>query len=144
MARRLKSLPREVFLSHSSRNRGFVKRLAGNLRRHGIGVWYSEKHIVGAQQWHDQIGASLRRCDWFLLVLSPHSVKSRWVKHELLYAISNSRYDGRIVPVLYRPCDTSLLSWTLQALQHVDFTGKPEAGYRELFRTWGIAYQALA
>jgi hypothetical protein len=40
-------------------------------------------NIRGAQQWHDEIGTALKRCDWFLLVLSPQSVRSMWVKHEL-------------------------------------------------------------
>jgi hypothetical protein len=39
-----------------------------------------------AQQWHDEIGAALRRCDWFVLVLSPHTVESIWVKRELLFS----------------------------------------------------------
>ena len=38
--------------------------------------------------------------DWFLLVLSPQSVRSAWVKHELVYALQASRYRGRIIPVL--------------------------------------------
>lgn len=40
----------------------------------------SKEHIGGAQEWHDEIGAALDRCDWFPVVLSPQSVASRWVK----------------------------------------------------------------
>lgn len=72
------------------------------LRRHGLGVWYSRTNLVGAQQWHDEIGKALGRCDWFIVVLSEHAVKSRWVKRELLYALRNARFDDHIVPVLYR------------------------------------------
>jgi hypothetical protein len=72
--------PREVFLSHVSGNRDMATRIAGTLRRHGVPVWYSVSDIRGAQQWHDEIGAALRRCDWFLLLLSPSSVESMWVK----------------------------------------------------------------
>lgn len=89
--RRNRALPREVFLSQSSRNRRFAGMLAGDLRRHGVPVWYSETNIVGARQWHDEIGAALERCDWFVVVLSPASVKSRWVKQELLFALNDAR-----------------------------------------------------
>ncbi|MCU1266776.1 MAG: hypothetical protein JWM21_3094 [Acidobacteria bacterium] len=73
-------LPKEVFLSNSSLDRVFVSGLAEMLRRHGIPVWYSQTNILGAQQWHDEIGAALKRCDWLVVVLSPNSVESVWVK----------------------------------------------------------------
>jgi hypothetical protein len=92
--------------------------------------------IVGARQWHDEIGAALERCDWFALVLSPSSVRSEWVKHELLYALGEARYRRRIVPILYRPCQITRLSWTLHSFQHVDFTKGFELGYAALLRVW--------
>jgi hypothetical protein len=73
-------LPKEVFLSHSNKDRLFASDVAKQIRRHGVAVWYSETNIVGAQEWHDEIGAALERCDWFVLILSPNSVKSTWVK----------------------------------------------------------------
>ncbi len=116
------ALPHEIFLSHSTLDREFARDIAQLLIRHGIPHWYSEVNIVGAQQWHDEIGAALGRCDWFVVVLSPHSVESIWVKREVLFALNNHRYAERIVPVLYQPCDYDQLSWTLSALQFVDFT----------------------
>ena len=135
------SLPQEVFLSHSSRNRPFVVKLAETLRRHHIPVWYSETNLVGAQQWHDEIGQALRRCDWFVIVLSPSSVTSEWVKRELQFALQDRRYRNRILPVLYKPCDVIELSWTLPSMQRVDFVKNFEAGCRELFRVWGIGFK---
>lgn len=139
--RRNRALPREVFLSQSSRNRRFAGMLAGDLRRHGVPVWYSETNIVGARQWHDEIGAALERCDWFVVVLSPASVKSRWVKQELLFALNDARYEDRIVPVIHRPCRYRDLSWTLPSFQMIDFTQKYETGCRDLLHVWGVGYQ---
>ncbi len=112
------SLPQEVFLSHSSRNRSFASKLAAILRDHGVPVWYSETNILGAQQWHDEIGRALERCDWFAVVLSRSSVKSMWVERELLRALNDPRYRDRIVPILYRDCETRKLSWTLVGQRH--------------------------
>ena len=130
--------PREAFLSHSSRNHDFVLQLADVLRSHGTPVWYSERDILGAQQWHDEIGKALKRCDWFILVLSPEAVESRWVKHELLYVLNDPHYENHIVPLLYRPCEAERLSWTLSSFQRVDFAADFAAGCRELLRIWGI------
>lgn len=141
MARQRRLSPREVFLSHSAGDRPFVERLAETLAQHNVPVWYSATNIVGARQWHDEIGAALRRCDWFLVVLSPRSVKSRWVKRELLYALDENRYEGRIVPLLYRRCDYAGFSWTLRSLQMIDFTGSFATGCGELLKIWGRGYR---
>jgi TIR domain len=138
------TLPNEVFLSHSSHDARFVTRLAEAVRRHGIPAWYSRTNIVGAQQWHDEIGAALKRCDWFLLVLSPHSVDSMWVKREMMFALQQKRFADRIIPVLYQSCDVERLSWVLPSLQAVDFQQSFNDGYRNLLRTWGLGYQPPA
>jgi hypothetical protein len=134
------ALPQELFLSHSTEDREFVDVLANKLRRHGIPVWYSRINIIAAQQWHDEIGAALQRSDWFAVVLSPQSVNSMWVKRELLKALEQRRFENRIIPVLYQPCDYEHLSWTLSFFQMVDFTDQIGDGLRALLRVWGVGY----
>jgi hypothetical protein len=135
-------LPTEVFLSHSNLDRQFAASIDEVMQRHGIPAWYSRKNIVGAQQWHDEIGAALHRCDWFVVILSPNAVESMWVKRELLFALQQSRFENRIIPLLYQSCDFHKLSWTLSSYQMVDFTSTFEEGCRELLRVWGIGYRS--
>ena len=133
--------PEEVFLSHSSRNTAFTKRLAKTLAAHGVRSFLSKEHIGGAQEWHDEIGSALKRCDWFLVVLSPQSARSRWVKHELIYALQEGRYREHIIPVLFRACDADRLSWTLSAFQWIDFRKDFHEGCRQLLRIWRLNYR---
>lgn len=133
--------PREVFLSHSARDGEFVARLAGTLKSHRIRYWYSASHISGAKKWHDAIGRALARCDWFIVVLTPDSVRSSWVKRELLYALNDVRYSEKIVPLLVRRCDYARLSWTLPEIQFVDFRGSFEEGCRKLMKIWKVKYR---
>ena len=130
--------PSKVFLSHSDRDRAFASWLAGVLRQDDVPVWYSVTHLVGAQQWHAEISAALRSCDWFLVVLTPAAVESMWVERELTYALSDRRYRGRIIPVLLKPCRHEQLSWTLGGFQFVDFTADRKAGLADLLRIWRI------
>jgi len=130
-----------VFISHSSRDRDFVVRLTRMLKNHKVRYWYSAAHIAGAKQWHDEIGRALDRCDWFLIVLTPSSVRSQWVKRELLFALNEGRYNERIIPVLRTPCDYARLSWTLPAFQLVDFSGNFDVGCRQLLRMWDTDYK---
>jgi hypothetical protein len=130
--------PVELFLSHSSHDHDMAGRVARVLRAHKVPVWFSPEDIVGAQQWHDEIGAALHRCDWFAVLLSPEAVSSKWVKRELLFALENDRYNDRIVPIRYRACDYRALSWTLSQFQMIDLSADFAAGSRDLLRTWGI------
>lgn len=133
-------LPREVFLSHSALDRQFADQVAESVRRHGVPVWYSQTNILGAQQWHDEIGNALRRCDWFAVILSPNSVGSKWVRRELLYALRQDRFENKIVPILYQPCEVERLSWTLSSFQIVDASHSFDSGCRDLLRVWGLGY----
>ena len=125
-----------IFLSHSSADKRFAKRLAKVLDNHKLPYWYSQRHIVGAQQWHDEIGKALAKCSWFVLVLSPASAKSKWVKHELLFALEQEAYKGHIVVLSLRPANFKKLSWTLSQFQWVDFTHDFDRGCKALLRIW--------
>jgi hypothetical protein len=120
--------PRELFLSHATPDRESAAALASTLRAHGVPVWFSRTNLAGAQQWHDEIGRALGRCDWFALLLSPAAVRSRWVKRELLFALRSRRYDCRIVPVLLRDC-----RWQ----QLVSLTSFVD-GCRDPLAVWGL------
>ena len=134
-------IPQEVFLSHSDLDREFADQLAITLRTHGIPVWYSRTNIIGAQQWHDEIGTALKRCDWFMVILSPHSVESVWVKRELLFALQQNLFEEKIIPLLYQECDYERLSWILSIFQMIDFTHNFNEGCRNLLRIWGIGHK---
>ncbi len=122
-----------------------ASRLAELLRAHGVPVWFAPTNILGAQQWHDEIGAALFRCDWFMVLLSPDAVSSKWVKRELLFALRKDRYNDHIVSARYRDCDyEKLLSWTLPEFQMVDFSGDFAAGCRQLLRIWGLGLRTGA
>jgi hypothetical protein len=111
------------------------------LERHRVRYWYSAQHIRGAQEWHDAIGRALHVCNWFLVVLTPASLRSLWVKRELAFALRQRRYNERIIPVLLKRCQFHDLSWTLGQFELVDFTGDFETACRELLRIWGIEYE---
>ncbi|MGA9883983.1 MAG: toll/interleukin-1 receptor domain-containing protein [Candidatus Acidiferrales bacterium] len=137
---RAKTSQKEVFVSHSAKDRDFVRRLVRVFKEHGIRYWYSAAHISGAKQWHDEIGRALNRCDWFLVVLTPNAVRSQWVKRELLFALNHARYNERIIPVLRKPCKHSRLSWTLPEFQFIDFSESFDMGCRQLLRIWRMEY----
>jgi hypothetical protein len=133
-------IPKEVFLSHSSNNSPVAKSVAETLRNHGVPVWYSPTNIMTAQQWQDEIGKALRRCDWFMVLLSNDSVSSKWVRLELQYALNHSQYDNHIIPVGIESCEYEELSWTLGVFQMVDLTNSKEEAFSQILRSWGLGF----
>jgi hypothetical protein len=97
-------MPR-VFISHATLDRNFVEReMIPLLERHGVETWYARTDIKGADGWERTILQGLRWCDHFLVVVSPRSARSRWVKHEVYWAFNKG--EKRIVPVLLEDCDS--------------------------------------
>lgn len=133
-------IPKELFLSHSSQDLRAAKAISETLRNHGVPVWLAPTNIRTAQQWHDEIGNALRRCDWFMVLLSDHSVNSIWVKRELHYALSHSQYDGHIMPVILDDCDFEELSWTLGLFQMADYSNNEQDAYERILNAWGLGF----
>lgn len=132
--------PKELFLSHSSLNLPTAIRIADTLRNHGVPVWFSPTNIMTAQQWHDEIGNALKRCDWFMVLLSRDAVDSIWVKRELHYALRHNQFDNHIMPVVIEDCNYEELSWTLGMFQMVDFTNNADNAFTQILRAWGIGF----
>jgi hypothetical protein len=133
-------VPTEVFLSHSSEDAPMPEKLSATLTRHGIPVFFSPVNITGAQQWQNEILGALRRCDWFVVLLSPKAINSMWVRREVAYALQDRRYEDRIIPVRYIDCPLESLHW-LTLFQMIDLTADFKKGCRELLRIWGIGFR---
>ena len=111
--------------------------LAITLTRHGVPVFFSPENIMGAQQWQNEILSALKRCDWFVVILSPNAINSMWVKREVAYALQDRRYEDRIIPLKFIDCALESLQW-LTLFQMINFGGDFRSGCRELLRIWGI------
>ena len=118
-----------------------AQRIAEMLTDHGVPVFYAPANIVGHQQWQDEILQALLRCDWFLVLLSPNATRSTWVKRETAFALSERRYDDRIIPLNYQDCDLTPLGW-LKLYQFVDFRADFHQGARDLLRAWGLGLKS--
>jgi DNA-binding PadR family transcriptional regulator len=88
-----------LFLSHSHADNEFVKRLAGDLSRHGIRVWLDEAEMLVGDSLIQKISKAIAETDFVGVVLSKSSVKSRWVRKEVDIAMTRE-ISGKYVKVL--------------------------------------------
>jgi hypothetical protein len=82
------------FISYSTRDEDFVKHLHSRMRNEGLRVWYAPDDIQGGKRLADQIDQAISRYDKLLLVLSPDSLSSEWVKTELRKALKAETKDA--------------------------------------------------
>ena len=123
-----------VFLSHSSPDKPFVRQLADHLRQNPqITVWLDEREISPGANIVDKIAEGLDS-DFVLLILSPDSVNSNWVKEEWTDAFwdqTNNRR-AKLAGVLYRDCQIPRL---LRNKSYFDLRTNHPEGFRQI-ATW--------
>lgn len=74
------------FISYSTRDEEFAKRLHSRLRDEHLRVWFAPEDIQAGKKIHEQIEEAIRFYDKLLLILSDHSMNSEWVETEIYHA----------------------------------------------------------
>lgn len=89
------------FISYSSKDEEFARRLHGRMRDAHLRVWFAPEDIQGGKKLHEQIEAAIRVYDKLLVVLSDASLQSEWVTTELRNARKAERQSGtrKLFPV---------------------------------------------
>jgi uncharacterized protein YjbI with pentapeptide repeats len=100
------------FISYSAKDQDFGDRLYADLQNKGVRCWFAPHDIQGGKKLHEQIDEAIRLHDKLLLILSPHSMGSQWVKTEILKAGEREARDRRRVlfPIRLAPFET-LRDW---------------------------------
>lgn len=125
-------MPRKkVFLCHSSSDKIFVDRLAFDLEKTNVGVWYDKWEIKVGDSLIDKIQEGLEENDYLSIMLSPESVASEWVKRELNSALMKEIKDKKVIVL---PC--MVLNCTippfLREKKYADFRNSYEDGFTGL------------
>ncbi len=102
----------KVFISHSGSDEKWANLLRQHLAQEGIEVWNPGAEIGPGENWALKYGQELEAADAMIVLLSPDSAKSDWVRHEIEYALSSPRFRDRLFPVLVKP--TEEVPWILQ------------------------------
>ena len=123
----------QVFISYSRKDLAFVERLAKDLKAAGLEVWYDLSGLEGGDEWGKVIQAAIRKSQFFVVVLSPNSIKGRWVEREFLFA---ENLNLKIIPLLYADCELPL--WALN-MHFIDMRGKNYAlRFEDLLKVLGV------
>ncbi|MFZ0318607.1 MAG: toll/interleukin-1 receptor domain-containing protein [Candidatus Sulfotelmatobacter sp.] len=100
------------FISYSTKDQDFADRLYADLQNKGVRCWFAPHDVQSGRKLHEQIDEAIRLHDKLLLILSPHSMESEWVKTEIAKARKREVRDKRRVlfPIRLAPFET-LRDW---------------------------------
>ncbi len=96
-----------VFISYSTKDRGFVEQLVKDLRSNGVQPWYDKWEMLPGDSLTRKIGEAILENDFFIVILSPNSVNSEWVQQELSVALNREFGERRVrvIPALLHDCE---------------------------------------
>jgi WD40 repeat protein len=85
-----------VFISHAREDREYVERLAKFLQSEGVEVWFDAQLAVG-HRYDAELERRIDQCAAFIVVMTPASNASGWVRDELDRA---KEQDRDLMPIL--------------------------------------------
>lgn len=126
-----------IFLSHTSIDKPFVEKLARDLKRIGINVWFDKWEIKIGDSITWKIEEGIRENEFLGIVLSPEALNSEWVKSELGAAWVKQMQTKKVfvLPIYYRDCN---IPYFLADRRFADFRNNYEHGFGELATILGI------
>lgn len=131
------------FISYSSGDEGFAKKLFGDLQKNGVRCWFAPHSVRIGDKFSDAIEDGIQESERVLLVLSEHSLSSRWVETEVATTLEEETRRGTLLLFPIRIDDsvmTTTASWArnVRRLRYIgDFTR-----WREL-REYAAALERL-
>lgn len=112
---------KKVFLSYARADQSHAQKLADSLRQAGMDVWDPEQALLPGSDFTANLKHALDEADAVVVLVSPDAMASRWVSHEIEYALGAKHLRGRLIPVVIRPAKET--PWILKTLQMLRFEG---------------------
>lgn len=96
-----KHLIGKVFISHSSIDKAFVRRISRRLQKDGYQVWLDEKELVPGDKLAESVSKALDSSSVVLVIVSSAAIKSKWLAFELNKA-TQKMIEGRcrVIPII--------------------------------------------
>ena len=118
------------FMSYSREDADLQRRIVAELRGRGIHVWVDVENLIpGSPTWEREIERSIRAASGVIVLLSPDSNNSEWVRREISFGEQNAK---RIFPILVRGDEDDSIPLRLSNHQFVDLRRQFHPGMDEL------------
>ena len=123
----------KIFLSHSSKDKDFVRRLANDLQSSNVPVWFDEWELQVGDSLNHKIQEGINESGWLAIVISNNSINSKWVEKELNAALTTELEKRQVfvLPIVIEDCEIPLF---LRDKLFADFRTDYSSGLKTLLR----------
>ncbi len=110
-----------AFISHSSKDKPFVRKLKEDLQFNDVETWVDEDELKPGDKLYDTLILGLQSSSHFLIVLSNNIKNSHWVDTEINEAIASldKKIINKIIPIVLRKTE---IPESLKGLLYSDFS----------------------
>jgi hypothetical protein len=108
----------DIFLSYSREDRTAARHFAESFAQEGFNVWW-DAALRSGQTFDEVIEKELRAAKAVVVLWSPRSVLSRWVRAEATLADRRNK----LVPAIIEPCDRPIIFELTHAADLSDWSG---------------------
>lgn len=120
----------DIFISYCREERPVARRFAECFAAEGFSVWW-DAQLHSGETFDEVIERELRAAKAVVVLWSPRSVASRWVRAEATLADR----DNKLVPIIIEPCNRPIIFELTHAAELAEWTGDTsEANYQTLIR----------
>jgi tetratricopeptide (TPR) repeat protein len=84
-----------IFISHASKDDDFVKELRAALESHQLPVWVDSRNLRGGEKLAPEISKAIEQARQTIVVLSPNTINSPWVRREIQQALAVEKLRGK-------------------------------------------------
>src|SRR5690242_8327950 len=108
----------DIFLSYARTDRAAARMFAEAFADEGFSVWW-DASLHSGETFDEVIEQNLRESKAVVVLWSPRSVASRWVRAEATQADRRNK----LVPAIIEPCDRPIIFELTHAAELCDWTG---------------------
>ena len=109
------------FISYSSKDDAFAKQLYADLQNNNVRCWFAPENMKIGDRIRSRIDESIRTYDRLLLILSEHSVSSKWVEFEVEAAM-DKELEGKPTVLFPVRLDNTVMESTTAWAAHIKRT----------------------
>lgn len=110
----------DIFISYASADVDTARRFADGFTREGFAVWW-DSHLHSGEFFDEKIEEALRAAKAVVVLWSPRSANSRWVRAEATLADRNKT----LVPAMIAPCDRPIIFELTHTAELAHWDGDP-------------------
>lgn len=130
----------DVFISHTSKDKSAVRKIATVLANAGLKVWFDEWCILPGQAWQSVIKDAITNSNTLLIIIGNYGI-SPWQDYEMVAIFHNAIKEGRrIIPVFLPGAEKIELPLFLETIIGVQIKSFDEKDFQDALNKiiWGI------